>query len=182
MTALIEDEMSGYDLARAFDSSLGFFWVASHQQIYRELRRLLEQGMVTCRTEEQRGRPDRKLYGLTAAGRETLDDWVLESDRGRLQESKDELLIKLYNLAPGNVPRLRELIEQRRSATMQRLYLYERIRRGHYADPESLPLRRRGVYLALLAGIMQGETALAWCDTALDTLARSAADSGADTA
>jgi hypothetical protein len=40
MTALLDDEMSGYDLARAFDKLPRFFWHASHQQIYRELRTL----------------------------------------------------------------------------------------------------------------------------------------------
>jgi DNA-binding PadR family transcriptional regulator len=34
MTALIEDDLSGYELARDFETSLGFFWQASHQQIY----------------------------------------------------------------------------------------------------------------------------------------------------
>lgn len=175
MTALIEDEMSGYDLARAFDSSLGFFWHASHQQIYRELKRLSERGWVSRRAEAQQGRPDRHLYSLTAPGRDALADWVLEGDRGRLQESKDDLLIRLYNLSENNREHLRQQIEERRAAMMQRLFLYERIRRRHYDDPETLPLRRRGVYLALLAGIMQGETFLAWCDRALADLADAAA-------
>ena len=34
MTALLEDDLSGYELARDFETSLGFFWQASHQQIY----------------------------------------------------------------------------------------------------------------------------------------------------
>jgi DNA-binding PadR family transcriptional regulator len=178
MTALIEDEMSGYDLARAFDSSIGFFWQASHQQIYRELRRLSEQGLVTGRSDHRAGKPDRKLYALTQRGREALDAWVLEADRGRLQESKDDLYIKLYNLSPASLEHLRATLLQRREAMMQRLYLYQRIRMRHYDRPEKLPLRRRGVYLALLGGIMQGESYLAWCDQALDLLARSAA--GAD--
>ena len=54
---------------------------------------------------------------------------------------------------------------------MQRLYLYERIRRRHYADPDSLPIRRQGVYLALLGGIRNGEQYLGWCDEALKQLA-----------
>jgi DNA-binding PadR family transcriptional regulator len=182
MTALLEDEMSGYDLARAFDSSIGFFWHASHQQIYRDLRRLKEKGWVSHRAESRRGRPDRILYSLTDTGREALADWVLEADRGRLQESKDDLYIKLYNLSEDNRAYLRETLEQRRDAMMQRLFLYERIRLRHYDDPDALPLRRKGVYLSLLGGIMQGETYLAWCDAALDLLARGAADGGSDTA
>lgn len=182
MTALIEDEMSGYDLARAFDNSLGFFWHASHQQIYRELKKLSDKGWVTPRSEAQRGRPNRKLYALTDEGREALEHWVLEADRGRLQETKDDLYIKLYNLSEDNLEYLRDLLLARREAMMKRLFLYERIRVRHYSDPQKLPLRRRGVYLALLGGIMQGEKYLAWCDEALDLLARSTDAGERDTA
>jgi DNA-binding PadR family transcriptional regulator len=171
MTALIEDELSGYDLARAFDKSLGFFWHASHQQIYRELRKLSDLEWVTHRAERQRGKPDRNLYSLTDSGREALNAWVLEADRMRLQETKDELYIKLYNLSPDNIDYLRSTLAQRREEMMARLYLYERIRLRHYADPASLPLRRKGVYLALIGGITQGQQYLAWCDDALELLA-----------
>jgi hypothetical protein len=54
---------------------------------------------------------------------------------------------------------------------MQRVYLYEKIRIRLYADPESLPTRRKGVYLALKMGIGQGEQFLAWCDEALALIA-----------
>ena len=53
---------------------------------------------------------------------------------------------------------------------MRLLYLYEKIRLRHYADPLSLPVRSKGVYLALAAGIAQGEQFLAWCDQALELL------------
>ena len=171
MTALLEDEMSGYDLARAFDKSLGFFWHASHQQIYRELKTLRERGHVAQRAERQERRPDRRVYRLTPAGRRALDAWVLEADRMRLQETKDELYIKLYNLSEANIDYFVSRLEARREAMMERLYLYERIRRRHYADPSTLPLRRKGVYLALSSGIAQGRQYLAWCDEALALLA-----------
>ncbi|EAQ99439.1 PadR family transcriptional regulator [Congregibacter litoralis] len=186
MTALIEDELSGYDLAGSFDKSLGFFWHASHQQIYRELGKLSDLAWVTRRTEAQKGRPDKILYALTDAGREALDEWVLTKDRMRLQETKDELYIKLYNLSESNIDYLRTRLRERREAMMQRLYLYERIRRRHYGDPETLPLRRKGVYLALLGGITGGKQYLAWCDEALELLAGAAEDTStaakADTA
>ena len=95
----------------------------------------------------------------------------------RTQAAKDELLVKLYNLDDSNVDHVTEEISGRREQMMQRLYLYEKIRRRHYARPESLPLRRKGVYLALAQGISQGEQFLAWCDEALSLLAGSAADS-----
>jgi hypothetical protein len=45
--------------------------------------------------------------------------------------------------------------------------LYERIRERHYDDPNTLPLRRRGIYCALLAGIRHCEATLAWVDESL---------------
>ena len=40
LVCLTERPMTGYELAKTFDSSMGFFWRASHQQIYRELQQL----------------------------------------------------------------------------------------------------------------------------------------------
>tara|TARA_R110002110_G_scaffold412299_1_gene638132 strand:- start:47284 stop:47835 length:552 start_codon:yes stop_codon:yes gene_type:complete len=169
MTALLEDEMSGYELAKAFDVSLGLFWRASHQQIYQELHKLADKGWLRRETVAQAGKPDKIVYGLTAAGQDALSDWVLGGSR--VQEGKDDLFVKLYNLGQDNAAHLAAEVEQRREKMMQRLYLYERIRRRHYAKPEALPVRRKGVYLALLAGIRQGEQFLAWCDEALAMLA-----------
>jgi len=38
--------MTGYELAKTFDSSIGFFWKTDHQQIYRELSRLRDRGYI----------------------------------------------------------------------------------------------------------------------------------------
>jgi DNA-binding PadR family transcriptional regulator len=166
MTALIDDDLSGYELARDFETSLGFFWQASHQQIYQELRKLADRGWLNKREVHQSGKPNKIVYGLTAAGREALGEWVFGATR--TQAAKDELLVKLYNLGPDNALHLAGEIRERRDKMMQRLYLYEKIRRRHYADPERLPARRKGVYLALVWGIMYGEQFMAWCDQALE--------------
>jgi DNA-binding PadR family transcriptional regulator len=46
MTSLLEKSSSGYDLARRFDKSIGYFWHATHQQIYRELARMEQAGWI----------------------------------------------------------------------------------------------------------------------------------------
>ena len=170
MTALIDDDMSGYELAKSFDASLGFFWQASHQQIYQDLRKLSDKGWLSKREVSQRGKPNKISYGLTLAAREAMADWVYQSSK--VQEGKDDLFVKLYNLSSDNVTHLMAEIDERRQRMMQRLYLYEKIRRAHYDDPESLPVRRQGVYLALLGGIRNGEQFLQWCDEALELLAK----------
>jgi DNA-binding PadR family transcriptional regulator len=169
MTALLEDELSGYELAGDFESSLGFFWQASHQQIYLELRKLSDKGWLSKRGVSQRGKPDKIVYGMTTAGRKALAEWVFSTTRS--QAAKDDLLVKLYNLDSNNASHLSGEITARREEMMRRLYLYEKIRRRHYLNPETLPTRRKGVYLALILGIHQGEQFLAWCDEALALLA-----------
>jgi DNA-binding PadR family transcriptional regulator len=169
MTALIEDEMSGIELAKSFDQVLGFFWRASHQQIYQELRKLSDKKWLKSREVEQQGKPNKIAYSLTAAGRRALSDWVFQTSK--MQESKDELLIKLSNVSEENVGHVIAELEERRVQMMKRLYLYEAIRRRHYQNPELLPVRRKGIYLALMAGIGRDEQYLQWCDQALSLLA-----------
>lgn len=169
MTALIEDDLSGYELARDFQASLGFFWHASHQQIYQDLRKLADKGWLNKREVSQSGKPNKIVYGLTRAGRDALVEWVYGATK--TQAAKDELLIKLYNLSGDNAAHLASEISGRREQMMRLLYLYEKIRLRHYDDPQNLPTRRKGVYLALASGIAQGEQFLAWCDEAMELLA-----------
>ncbi len=178
MTALIDDDLSGYELAKDFATSLGFFWHASHQQIYQELHKLADKGWLNKREVSQRGKPNKIVYGLTLAGRNALADWVYRPSK--LQAAKDELLIKMYNLSEDNAAHLAAEIGERRERMMGLLYLYEKIRQAHYHDPHALPTRRKGVYLALASSIGQGEQFLAWCDEALTLLASvGAADAAA---
>ncbi len=169
MTALLDADLAGSELSRDFDASLGFFWQATHQQIYQELHKLADKGWLNRREVHQSGKPNKIVYGLTLAGRNALGDWVL--GKTKLQPAKDELLLKLYNLSGRNAEHVAAEISARREEMMRQLYLYEKIRRAHYDRPEELPTRHKGVYLALAAGIRQGEQFLAWCDEALALLA-----------
>ncbi len=169
LTALLEDDLSGSELARDFARSRGLFWQATHQQIYQELHRLAEKRLLNRREVATAGGPPRIVYGLTRAGREALAAWV--AGASRYQPAKDELLLKLYSLDPGNAEHLAAEITARREETMRQLYLFEKIRRRHYTAPTALPVRGKGVYLALSLGIRQGEMLLAWCDEALALIA-----------
>jgi DNA-binding PadR family transcriptional regulator len=69
---LTDHEASGYDLKKAFESSFGHFFVAGYGSIYPALASLAEHGYVSCREIPQDGKPDRKVYQITAAGRQHL--------------------------------------------------------------------------------------------------------------
>ncbi len=169
MTALIDDDLSGYELARDFETSMGFFWHASHQQIYQELHKLAEKSLLNKREVHQSGKPNKIVYGMTKAGRDALAEWVFGATK--TQTAKDELVIKLYNLNEKNAVHLAGEIADRRQEMMRLLYVYEKIRVRHYDDPLSLPTRSKGVYLALVRGLGQGQQFMAWCDEALELIA-----------
>jgi DNA-binding PadR family transcriptional regulator len=85
--------MSGYDIKAVVDQSTRFFWAASYGQIYPELRRLSEAGLVDGTAEPGSGRR-RTSFRLTDAGRRALVDWL--SEEPQTFETRDEALLKVF--------------------------------------------------------------------------------------
>ena len=69
---LSREDLSGYDLTRRMAGRVGYFWSARHSQIYPELAKLEDGGYVTHSVVEQRERPDKKVYEITAEGLDAL--------------------------------------------------------------------------------------------------------------
>ena len=84
---------TGYDVKRIADSSTRFFWGASYGQIYPELRRLEEDGLVGAR-DDPRGRVRRRVYRITAKGRRAVRAWLLDHETAF--ELRDEGLLRLF--------------------------------------------------------------------------------------
>jgi PadR family transcriptional regulator, regulatory protein AphA len=85
---------SGYEIKQVVDKSTRHFWAASYGQIYPELKRLEDQGLVRGRPEPSGARA-RTAYELTEAGQAALRDW-LASDDELVYEVRDEGLLKLF--------------------------------------------------------------------------------------
>ena len=92
LTALIDRPDSGSELASRFDRSLGYFWAATHQQIYRELARMEEAGWVAS-LPEQAGRGRKRAYRVTRRGRAELVRWIDEPLAPR--PLREELMVRL---------------------------------------------------------------------------------------
>src|SRR3546814_19790247 len=78
LVSLSERTASGLELTRRFDKSIGHFWTASHQQIYRVLGRMERDGWVRSEVVAQKDRPDKKVYAVTEQGRLKLERWLSE--------------------------------------------------------------------------------------------------------
>ena len=92
LTALIEAPGSGLELAKRFDKSIGHFWQATHQQIYRELAKLEAEGLIASEAEaEARGR--KRNYHVLPKGRAALSQWLGEEEP--VPALRDTLMVKL---------------------------------------------------------------------------------------
>lgn len=76
LTALLEKPSSGLELTRRFDRSIGYFWSATHQQIYRELGKLEQAGHIRALPAPVPARGQKKEYEVLPAGRAELAGWV----------------------------------------------------------------------------------------------------------
>ncbi len=85
---------TGYDIKQFVDKSTRHFWAASYGQIYPELKRLQDAGLITGREEPTGGRA-RTVYALTEAGRRALEQWLCSLDVP-LYELRDEGMLKLF--------------------------------------------------------------------------------------
>src|ERR1700682_5479315 len=85
---------SGYDIKQLADLSTRHFWATSYGQIYPELKRLSESGLIKPK-DASRGTRQRTLYSLTPKGQHTLHTWVADPVIQNL-EVRDEMLLKLF--------------------------------------------------------------------------------------
>lgn len=69
---LTDGEASGYDLKKQFESTFAHYFAAGYGSIYPALSSLATEGLVDCREIPQDGKPDRKVYRITEAGRAHL--------------------------------------------------------------------------------------------------------------
>lgn len=88
------EPMSGYDLGLTIRASVGYFWNESYGQIYPNLKKLAKDGFVSCKTERQKGRPDRRIYSATEKGRERLREWLAVPPQPEIP--RNEMLLKLF--------------------------------------------------------------------------------------
>ena len=151
LVSLSEQSGSGSDLTRRFDRSIGFFWTATHQQIYRVLARMETDGWVRRELVAQQGRPDKKVYDVTPAGRRELERWLAEPLSR--EQHRSDLAVKLRAASYGERGPLLEELTALRTEHASRLALFEDLEARDYPDPAVLEGADLDQYLVLRGGI-----------------------------
>ncbi len=120
-------DMAGYDIKKYFEAAFSHFYVAGFGSIYPALARLTEEGLVTVTSVEQEKRPAKKVYAITAAGREALQGVLMETAPRHKVRSEFLVLMYFAHLLPPQ--RLAEVVAQRLAeweAVLEELRGYER--------------------------------------------------------
>lgn len=149
------EERSGYEIKAVVDNTTRFFWAASYGQIYPELKRLSEAGLIEG-IDASRGDRKRTVYAITADGRAELKDWLRRPPK--TSEMREEGLLKLFfsgALKPA------EAVETLRSMHRRRIELSERLRA---LEPEKTELTDPFPLMVLRAGIEFNEWFADWCE------------------
>jgi DNA-binding PadR family transcriptional regulator len=166
LAALQDFPCSGYDLAKKFDGSVGFFWSASHQQIYRELTKLEEQAYIESVIVHQTSRPDKKVYQLTLAGQDFLRNWM--SIPSTVVATKDELLVKLFAGSLVEPEVILAELEHHRAQHQDLLATYQAIEQQAFQCIDQPSLSARYQYITLRKGLRLEAAWLDWCEEAME--------------
>jgi len=184
LAALLEGESSGYDLAKGFDASVANFWPATPQQLYRELDRLAEDGLIRARVVHQERRPNKRMFSLTEAGREAIRQFTAKAPKPSV--IRDELLIKVQAADAGDMSAVRERIIERLRWASAKSQRYERLRArmldGRSEEEYLDQADRIGPYLTLIRGISFEEENIRWAEHALAVIERRLSTAATDTA
>ena len=164
LVSLSERPGTGIELTRRFDRSIGFFWRATHQQIYKVLRRMEDDGWLTAGAGESRSTERR--YTVTGTGRAELATWIESPTPPAAMRS--EVAVKMRGASYGDraqlVARLEDLVAEHRTRQAH----FEQLEREQFPDPDSLTGQQLDTWLVLRGGIKQEQFWVEWLSEYVD--------------
>jgi PadR family transcriptional regulator AphA len=160
------EPMSGYDLGQMIQESIHHIWNESYGQIYPNLKRLASGGFVTCKTQKQKGKPDRNIYSITKKGRERLQRWLQVEPQPEVP--RNELLLKLFFGSTASPQTIRGYVQQmvaREQAVLERFVFIESeiAKNANYPDAPYWQI-------ALRFGQIELEAHMRWAEETLASL------------
>lgn len=160
LVSLSERSASGSELTRRFDKSIGFFWTATHQQIYRVLGRMERDDWVTSTVVPQTGRPDKKVYDVTTAGHAELTRWLAAPSA--TDPVRSEFMVKIRGASYGDRSAVLDTARQLLDDHRKRLDLYRYLESRDFPEPHGLTGQDLDVYLVLRGGVRMEEFWIGW--------------------
>jgi DNA-binding PadR family transcriptional regulator len=163
LVAISENPAAGLELAGRFGKSIGFFWAATHQQIYRTLARMEADGWVRAEHVVQVGRPDKKVYAVSPAGRAVLSDWL--ATPSPQPNPRSDLSVKMRGASfADDRGAVLDVVRADLADHRTRLAHYAQLAERDYPEPEALTGLALDQYLVLRGGIRLEEFWVEWLE------------------
>ena len=159
---LTVEPASGWDLLKRFEQSLAFVWPATQSQLYTELNRMSDAGLVTVTST---GARNRKEYGITPVGRRELAHWITEVEPER--NRRNDVLLRVFFLWTVDRAEAKAFLE--REAEVYRTYrgVLEQVEAGTDWDESDFDRYAR---LSLESGLRTLQTNEEWALWAVDQI------------
>ncbi|MGQ4726635.1 PadR family transcriptional regulator [Streptomyces sp. Ju416(a)] len=179
LAALLDEELSGYQVTKAFAAGVANFWHALPQQVYAELAKLEKEGLVAGREVVQEGRPNKRLFRVTGEGLAELESFAATAAKPAFL--REDLLVQVQAADHLDAGVLIERLAERYAFAEAKAALFEeqlRRMRGGLDEAEFLlrAASRVGPYLTCRRGRDFERANRDWCRDVTEVLrARQAA-------
>lgn len=158
---LQEEELSGYEIKRIIDGRMSFFWHESFGQIYPELSRMIEEGLIDFSSIESKEKTKREKirYKITSKGEEELKRWMeAENEKDTI---RSEFLLKMFLSTDKNTEEMRRHIIQFKEQSEQRMELFNLFDEQLNRDIE-IHNNHKQILCVLNLGIRQAKLYIDW--------------------
>jgi DNA-binding PadR family transcriptional regulator len=156
----------GYALSKEFHRLLGNFWQVNLGEVYRVLDHLSNNDLIEQVRDDSA--VNRRLFRITAKGRQTLDDFVLSPATDAPRPLRQELAVKLLFVTAQNLPEILAVIDRQRAAYMQQLGMLEIQRRKLRRSADDCFVTQ----LLIDGAELSARAELAWLDDTTEKLKR----------
>lgn len=152
--------MTGYDIGKEFNFQLAEFWSAKHSQIYPELKKLVDEGLIIFDIEISGDVLEKKLYSITEKGKKEFLTW-LAKDQPMEATPKNIFRLRMYFSNNLDISTRITLLEHQLEQHNDRLeFLYSQIER--YASVPPINSDDFGDYIVLESAIIREKGSIEW--------------------
>lgn len=166
---LQEEELSGYEMKKAIDIRMSFFWQESFGQIYPELNKMIQEGLIDFSSTESTDKIRREIirYKITPKGEKELKKWMeVENEKDTV---RSEFLLKMYLSTDKNVEEMQKHIVQFKEQSEQKLKLFN-LFDTQLNDNIEMHNNHKQILCVLNLGIRQAKLYIDWSNEILESM------------
>ena len=166
LVMLNKQDMTGYELMKLFEGALAEFWSVKHSQIYPELKRLTEEGMVTYTVEISGNVLEKKIYSITELGKQDFMNWLSQPHKMKATP-KEEFRLQLFYSSALDIERQIYILEDQLKQHQDRLE-YLKKSQLEFGEVPKKGTYEFSDYLVLLGAIKREEGMCDWLNECIN--------------